>query len=85
MIHLISINVVESEKYVVKNFEGKIKNIYKKDKNFLISKLVKLVYFPNGEILSHSSYSGERKKFKIQRDTTFQDLENASERGIIFY
>ena len=76
-------NVVKSENYVVKNFEDKIKNSYKKDKNLLTSKSVKLVYYPNGEILLYSSYSREPKKFKIQRDTTFQDLENAPEREMI--
>ena len=58
-------NAVESEKFVIKNFEDKIKNSYKKDKNFLIRKSFKLVHYSNREILSYYSCSEEPKKFKI--------------------
>ena len=47
-------------------------------KSFLISKTVKLVYFPNGNIQAHSEYvTGKVFEFYVDTNLSVKDLENA--------
>lgn len=71
------ITLRESE-YEVKNFEP----ILQKDTNNLsklqISKVVRLIYFPNGQINAYYDYNSEPVQHTVQLSITFDDLMRLS-------
>ena len=62
----------------IKNFESVLQDCVNLPKNFMISKTVKIAYFPDGTISVFREYDGQKEEFRVT-ESSICNSETASE------